>query len=136
VAFLRTALMLLTKAGFTEVALAGGDSSSAGAATSSAALPPGATGTAGASSGTTASPSSSSSTQAPSSSSSSGSSLFAAGVLGLVKGEVKGCGDVVRLLEAADLTVQLVGVGATSDAALQTVLLLLLNRFPKVGLGE
>jgi hypothetical protein len=56
-------------------------------------------------------------------------------VLVQLKGEVKGCGDVVRLLEAADLAVQLVGVGATSDAALQTVLLLLLNRFPKVGVG-
>lgn len=65
-------------------------------------------------------------------SSSSGNSAFAWGVLQLLKQDIKGCGDVAKLLEAASLMAQLACSEGCSAAAIQSVMLMLVNRFPKV----
>jgi hypothetical protein len=57
---------------------------------------------------------------------------FAAGVLQLLKAELKGCGDVGKLLVGVALLAQLACVRGCSDAALQTVMVMLVNRYPKV----
>lgn len=60
------------------------------------------------------------------------SSTFAWGMLQLLKQEIKGCGDVAKLLEGAALMAQLACVGDCSSSAIQSVMVLLVNRFPKV----
>jgi len=62
----------------------------------------------------------------------SSSSTFAACVLTLLKDELRGCADVSKLLEGAALAAQLACVPDTSAAAIQLVMVLLVNRFPKV----
>jgi hypothetical protein len=64
--------------------------------------------------------------------SSSSSSTFALGVLQLLKQELKGCGDVAKLLEGAALLAQLACVPDCSASAIQTVMIMLVNRYPKV----
>lgn len=69
-----------------------------------------------------------------SSSSISGGS-FAWGVLQLLKVELKGCGDVAKLLEGAALLAQLACIPDCSASAIQTVMIMLVNRYPKVRQG-
>jgi hypothetical protein len=57
---------------------------------------------------------------------------FAAGTLRCLRTELRGCSDLPRLLEGAALAAQLVGVPDTAEGALQVVLVLLVNRFPRV----
>jgi hypothetical protein len=57
---------------------------------------------------------------------------FALGVLQLLKQELKGCGDVAKLLEGVALLAQLACVPDCSASAIQTVMLMLVNRYPKV----
>jgi hypothetical protein len=57
---------------------------------------------------------------------------FAWSVLQLLKQELRGCSDVPKLLEGAALMAQLACIGDCSAAAIQSVLVLLVNRFPKV----
>lgn len=57
---------------------------------------------------------------------------FAEGVLGQLKGELRQCGDVTRLLEGATLAVHLSGEPHCWEAAMQSVLVLLVNKVPKV----
>lgn len=64
----------------------------------------------------------------------SSSSSFAWGVLQQLKLELKGCGDVAKLLEGAALLAQLACVPDCSASAMQTVMVMLVNRYPKVGL--
>lgn len=65
-------------------------------------------------------------------SSSGSSSSFAWGVLQQLKLELKGCGDVAKLLEGAALLAQLACVPDCSASAMQTVMVMLVNRYPKV----
>jgi hypothetical protein len=65
-------------------------------------------------------------------SSSSGDGSFAWGVLQLLKAELKGCGDVAKLLEGAALLAQLACIPDCSASAIQTIMVLLVNRYPKV----
>ena len=54
-------------------------------------------------------------------------------MLGLVKGEAQGCKDVACLMEASMVLCHLAGLHAdVSRPALQALLVLLCNRFPKV----
>lgn len=62
----------------------------------------------------------------------SGSSSFAWGVLQHLKVELKGCGDVLKLLEGVSLLAQLACVPDCSASAIQTVMVMLVNRYPKV----
>lgn len=62
----------------------------------------------------------------------SGSSSFAWGVLQQLKVELKGCGDVLKLLEGASLLAQLACVPDCCASAIQTVMVMLVNRYPKV----
>lgn len=62
----------------------------------------------------------------------SGSSSFAWGVLQHLKAELKGCGDVLKLLEGVSLLAQLACVPDCSASAIQTVMVMLVNRYPKV----
>lgn len=62
----------------------------------------------------------------------SSSSTFAACVLQLLKAELRGCADVPKLLEGAALLAQLACVPQCSAAAIQSVMVLLVNRYPKV----
>jgi hypothetical protein len=57
---------------------------------------------------------------------------FPEGVLSCLKGDLRGCCDVARLLEGASLVVQLCSIEEISDKALQVALVLLVNRYPKV----
>jgi hypothetical protein len=57
---------------------------------------------------------------------------FAWGVLQQLKVELKGCGDVAKLLEGAALLAQLACIPDCSASALQTVMVMLVNRYPKV----
>jgi hypothetical protein len=57
---------------------------------------------------------------------------FAWGVLQLLKQELRGCSDVSKLLEGAALMAQLACIGDCSASAIQSVMVLLVNRFPKV----
>jgi hypothetical protein len=57
---------------------------------------------------------------------------FAWGVLQLLKQELRGCSDVPKLLEGAALMAQLACIAECSAAAIQSVMVLLVNRFPKV----
>jgi hypothetical protein len=52
--------------------------------------------------------------------------------LTLLKDELRGCSDVSKLLEGAALAAQLACVPDTSATAIQLVMVLLVNRFPKV----
>jgi hypothetical protein len=58
---------------------------------------------------------------------------FAWGVLQLLKQELRGCSDVSKLLEGAALMAQLACISDCSASAIQSVMVLLVNRFPKVG---
>lgn len=60
---------------------------------------------------------------------------FAWGVLQQLKLELKGCGDVAKLLEGAALLAQLACIPDCSASALQTVMVMLVNRYPKVCSG-
>lgn len=60
---------------------------------------------------------------------------FAWGVLQQLKLELKGCGDVAKLLEGAALLAQLACIPDCSASAIQTVMVMLVNRYPKVGKG-
>lgn len=62
-------------------------------------------------------------------------SSFAWGVLQQLKLELKGCGDVAKLLEGAALLAQLACIPDCSTSAIQTVMVMLVNRYPKVGKG-
>jgi hypothetical protein len=64
--------------------------------------------------------------------SSSSSDSFAWGVLQQLKLELKGCGDVAKLLEGAALLAQLACIPDCSASAVQTVMVMLVNRYPKV----
>lgn len=64
--------------------------------------------------------------------SNSSSSTFALGALQQLKVELKGCGDVGKLLEGAALLAQLACVTDCSASAMQTVMVMLVNRYPKV----
>lgn len=64
--------------------------------------------------------------------SSSSSSSFAWLVLQQLKQELKGCGDVSKLLEGAALLAQLVCIDDCSTSAVQSVMVLMVNRYPKV----
>jgi hypothetical protein len=57
---------------------------------------------------------------------------FAWGVLQLLKQELRGCSDVSKLLEGAALMAQLACIADCSASAIQSVMVLLVNRFPKV----
>ena len=57
---------------------------------------------------------------------------FTEGVLMCLKGDLRGCSDVPRLLEGASLVVQLCNIAGVSDQALQVAMVLLVNRYPKV----
>ncbi len=57
-------------------------------------------------------------------------------LLELVREEIKGCTDVPRLHAAAGVLCQLAGgTEPVRSAALRSALILLANRYPKVGLG-
>ncbi|KAF6263485.1 armadillo-type protein [Scenedesmus sp. NREL 46B-D3] len=57
---------------------------------------------------------------------------FAWGALQLLKQELRGCSDVSKLLEGASLMAQLACIGDCSGSAIQSVMVLLVNRVPKV----
>lgn len=64
------------------------------------------------------------------------SSSFAWGVLQLLKQELRACADVPKLLEGAALMAQLACIPDCSASAIQSVMVLLVNRFPKVSAGR
>lgn len=105
---IKSAALLITHAGF------------AGVAVSPAAAAPCSNSTEGSADGTKAAADPNS------------SSTFALGVLQLLKQELKGCGDVAKLLEGAALLAQLACVPDCSASAIQTVMIMLVNRYPKV----
>jgi hypothetical protein len=65
-----------------------------------------------------------------------GTCSFAWGVLQLLKQELRGCSDVSKLLEGAALMAQLACIADCSASAIQSVMVLLVNRFPKVGFSD
>lgn len=61
--------------------------------------------------------------------------LFASAALDCLKKELRQCRDVCKLLDGAALVAQLCGVHECRDSALQSVMVLLVNRYPKVNAG-
>lgn len=136
---IKTASLLITHADFAGVLVGSSSQENAKPLTDAAAAP-----TAAATAGAAAVPPSSMGSAATATSgtskdsegaSSSGSAAgsFAWGVLQLLKQELRGCGDVLKLLEGVGLLAQLACVPGCSGSAIQTVMVMLVNRYPKVG---